>query len=453
MLSCRHRNTLGMGIVGCVLWSVLMVVGCNRNAPQPVVAPVIHELAVITPHNEQIRQAFEQGFVEWMRSTQEMEVDINWIVRGTPQCVRYIEQLYTLPPEAAPRGPQPDVLFGGGIADHSRLAAEGWSRFLDLGELVAAIPPRVNGLPTRDEQGHWYGTGLTGFGILCNTRACQERGIAPPTSWADLGDPRFFGWLGIAAPGQSGSNRECMMLIVQQHGWNEGWGVIMRILGNTRGLGQRSSIVLDHVETGVFLAAFAVNFDAQARVERNPDTLTYIAPPKGTAVTPDLISVLAKSPHADLAEQFVRFTLSEPGQLLWGARQEYFPPLYHYPIQPAVYADHGDRLLTKGNPLAEPMGQQLDATTSSQHAQALVPLVAAAAEHHLLLERAWRSLIEAGLPAGALAGFTQPVVDEATAIAAGEAYARDEEEAATTIQQWAELFKEKYSKVLTDTKP
>ena len=340
-----HKRTgrTGIALAGLLSLGLAVAVGCDRRQAAP--GSVSEKLTILTPHNENICRAFEYGFSDWHRRNHGQPVDITWIRKGTPKCVEHIEALYTQRAEAGPRDPRPDLMFGGGVADHDKLSEQGWSRPLELGASMDGIPAEVNGIPTRSEKGDWVATGLTSFGVLCNKKACAARDIEAPSSWADLADPRFFGWLGIADPAFSGSNRQGMMLILQQYGWEEGWGIILCALANARGLEQHSSAVLDQVEYGVFLASFAANFDALARVEeRGVENLEYIAPKDGTAVTPDIVTVLKDTTRPKIAERFVQFLLSEEGQILWGGKREYSPTLYHYPIRAFVYEQHANRL-------------------------------------------------------------------------------------------------------------
>ena len=451
-----RRRVVGAFMFLGVLGTMVVDVGCEQKSPAGSAAQTapVKELVVLTPHSEAIRDAFAQGFWNWHMTNRGAPVRITWIYRGTPQCVEYVRSAADLQAQEA-RITKPDVMFGGGAADHSQLAAEGQCRKMDLGDVLAAIPADVNGAATRDPQGRWFATGMRSFGILYNGRACQERGIAPPATWADLADPRFCGWIALADPVSSGSHHECMLMILQREGWAQGWATILRVLANARALNARSGDALRQVESGVSLATFAVNFDGMAAAAESGGALQYVDPAGATAVAPDVMSVLANTANAELARDFVRYVLSEEGQSLWAVRRDSGTTsgatLYHYPILPAVYEKYADRLAMPRNPLREDFGMKLDAESAAWHGALLGPVVQAACRNgnHVRLQQAWRAVIDAGLPAESLTKLTAPPLDEA---GAREAATRLQKGAAGDadglLAEWTTALQRRYTDVL-----
>lgn len=393
----------------------LLLTSCEESADRDAV-PAQKTLTVITPHNQRIRNAFEVAFSNWHLTNRGAPVRIEWIVDGTPRCIEYIETCFS------GRNPEqrfPDVMFGGGLRDHRVLAEKRYSLKLDGLAEAAALPAEVAGMPTCDSEGRWFATGLTSFGILFNEKACRARGIAPPQTWEDLSAPRFYGWIGIADPTSSGSNRECMGLVLEKLGWNAGSAALIRIFANARAVGTRSSEVLDQVRAGVMLAALAVNFDGLALVDESEGALRYVNPPSATAVSPDVISVLTSAKDRALAREFVRYVLSEEGQALWGVTSENrptpAPTLYHYPILPAVYEKYAGKLSVSENPLTTDFGLRLDAGGAKYQALVAPLAQAVTGENHILLQNVWGAAIQAGLPPASVTELAAPLVEEAVA--------------------------------------
>jgi ABC-type Fe3+ transport system substrate-binding protein len=438
----------------------LLSSGCER-ASEPVVGeppPRAKRLTVVTPHNEKIRRAFQHNFSAWYVENRGTSVDFQWILRGTPECLEYIAEATKAPGRDDPR-PAPDLMFGGGIADHALLAERGHCVAVELDNALADIPAEIDGLPTRDAAGRWHATGLSSFGILYNRAACEQRGVEPPTTWQDLADPRFASWIGMADPAYSGSTRECLLLILQQQGWEQGWATIVRILANARALVDRSSVALHQVETGVSLATFAVNFDGMALAAESGGELVYVNPAGQTAANPSAVSLLTTCTDEAPARDFVRFCLSEAGQKLWGLQAEkrggIGETLYHYPIVPAMYEKYADELALKENPLEQSFGVRIDAKRRAADAVLVLPLVqAACGENHVLLQRAWEALVGAGLPAAALGELTSlPIAEQALAEAGSTSAAADAEAAVKMLSDWSALFRAKYEQVLSSASP
>ena len=376
--------------------------GCDAPAASAESARPSAELHVLTPHSAAITNAFSVGFSRWYYKKHGQAVAVQFTQRGTPQCVAYLDAAFGATGDSA--GRIPDVLFGGGIVDHRYLKDRGYSRKVDLSAALEGIPATIAGLPTRDADGHWCGTGLSSFGIFYNAAACTSRGIEPPTTWADLGDPRFAGWIGLADPNISGSTRESLSLILHGMGWERGWTLISQIVANARGICRSSGEALDGVESGVFLASVAVNFEALRRASRSPERLAYVNPIGATAVSPDVISVLNTRGAGAIGKEFAEYVLSDEGQRIWCGKSALNPsgedPLFHYAILPSVYEKQADLLAVSENPFKTDFGIQFDLARAERETRVLRPLIAALCERsHIPLQLAWREAIVAGRPA------------------------------------------------------
>lgn len=445
---------VGRPVVACTLLTTMLMTlsGCNQDSyANDGAASQIRKLTIITPHNQRIRYAFAAGFSRWYHENRDQLVHVEWVYRGTPQCVSYIESI----PEIRAQGGRytnPDVFFGGGITDHGYLAEKGYLRSAEVTFPDADVPATINGIPTRDPENRWFATGLSSFGILYNQQACAARGVDPPTTWADLADPRFFSWLGIADPRASGSHRECLVLTLQQLGWAEGWPVIVKMLGNSRALSGRSGDALQLVETGHALATFAVNFDGLSRVAASDGRLAYVDPPGATVVTPDIISVLSTAQERTLAREFVNYVLSEEGQALWIVAEEHRSTsgatLYHYPINATIYDNeaYAGKLSVERNPFETGFGMEINPQQLVRQGQLLRVLIPALTEqHHIPLQHAWARINDAGDPA-ALAKLTALPFQPSQITTIVEELA-DSQAATARQQEWSEFFSGQLSAV------
>jgi len=435
-----------------------------RIDPGPPPLPLV----VLTPHNEVIRDAFERGFGEWHLREHGRPVVVRWVSMGTPQCLRHVEEAASNN-ELAVRGLVPDLMFGGGITEHRQLAERGFARKLTASvPEETAIPKSLRGAPLVDDAGRWHATALSDFGIFFNRKACQERALPEPATWEDLASPAYFGWVAVADPTRSGSNRFCLDLILQRYGWEQGWGLVLRMAANARTLLPDSTAVLANVSSGMCLAGLSVNFAALQEVAADQGRhLAYVTPAGASAITPDVITILSYASSPELAERFVRFCLSDAGQALWGVQaapahpegKSGEPPLgaaiyqtlYRYPVVPAVYERFAGHLSVPDNPFERTTDLIVDMNLEQKQARIVGPLLlAACGDNHILLQKAWKAVIDAGLPAEALAELTRPPFDEKTAYELGVRH-ENSAEASSLSADWSAAFHAKYEKVLSLT--
>lgn len=429
------------------------VTGCEKPPVVKIPAePKVEQFAVVTPHNQMIRSVFAEAFSDWHKEKYGSYVQIQWVAAGTPQCVEFVQEAGR--PEFIPAGrPLPDVLFGGGPLDHELIADQGLSRAVDLSTVESDLPAVIMGLATRDPQNRWHSSALSGFGILVADKSCRQRGIAAPTSWEDMSDPRFYGWLAIADPQRSGSNRQCLLMILQKYGWEQGWGIILRIAANCRALAGSSAEVISSVSTGNCLAGFCVNFNALRQIEqRGDDILSYVVPADANAITPDPISVLTYALHPEIGERFARFCVSEAGQRIWSFKAElrggYGNTLFRYPINHRFYSEHRDKLGVRDNPFEMSLVLPQDHELEKRQSHVVGPLLLAACEdNHVMLQRCWRKIIDAGMPEAALAELLTPIVSESEAYELGAKARARRAATEALIKGWSELFRQKYERV------
>ncbi|MCP4248147.1 MAG: extracellular solute-binding protein [bacterium] len=467
--SASRANVRSAIVVAVLVGGIWTLSGCrNNDIPQAKIepGPTPAQLVIVTPHNQTIRRAFERGFSDWHVAEFGQPVDIRWVAMGTPQCLRYIEDAATND-EIAQRGLAPDLMFGGGVTEHRTLIERGFARKLTkpIPE-TATIPATLAGAPLVDEAGYWHATALSGFGILYHEEACALRGIPAPKTWEALADPALYGWVAIADPTQSGSNRFCLDLILQRHGWEKGWGVIIRVAANSRALLPGSTAVLENVSSGLCLAGLSVNFAAQqAAAGRRDGVLAYTSPTGASAITPDVSTITSYASSNRIAERFLRFCLSEMGQELWSvgsvpategpenAVRSNRETLFRYPVVPAMYEKFAGRLAVADNPFQQTTDFKIDMNLEQNQARIIGPLLLAAcgeSDNHILLQRAWKAVIDAGLPADALAELTSPPFDQATAFELGRKYEATDESYALAVD-WSAAFRAKYEKVIQMT--
>lgn len=381
-------------------------------------------LVIITPHNEQIRTEFGLAFDRWHRATFEGRgVVIDWRTPGGTAEIR--RQLFAEYEAAIKRGPiargsmSYDLLFGGGSYEHAQVKRAVTCTLSDgtVRSATITIPVefsaeqlhewygenRVGRNVLYDEDLHWFGTALSGFGLVYNLDVLRDLGVPEPQTWSDLADPRLMGWVALADPGQSGSIATVFDVILQRLGWREGWRIVREASANARYFADSSSKIPIDVSLGEAAMGMCIDFygRTQAQVIRNADgseRLGYVDPPRLSDIDPDPISLLNGGPNRDLAVRFIEFCLSEDGQALWqfplttsegdlGPQQF---ELRRLPIRRVMYEKHFDRFIDRVDPfaLAEPF-ENWDSNVRGF----IAPLLAAMAiDSQAELRSAWKAI-------------------------------------------------------------
>ena len=239
-------------IVPLVLLALLVAAPFVLRPAEEPPPPGARTLVVVSPHNEQIRTEFAWAFDHWHRERYGERVHVAWSVPGgTSEIRRMLQAEFTAAIESGRTpGGSADILFGGGSYEHGVIARgvtargpDGEERTVSISvpvELDAALLQAAYGdgmiadVPLFDPEGHWYGTALSGFGIVYNRDVLGRLGVDEPTSWTDLGDPRFDGWVALVNPGQSGSITTAFQAIIERRGWETGWRILRRAAANAR---------------------------------------------------------------------------------------------------------------------------------------------------------------------------------------------------------------------------
>lgn len=354
---------------------------------RPVQRPAEQQrLIIITPHGEGIRAEFTAAFHAWAAREKHIDVDLDWRTPGgTSEITRYLDDRYRASfalahPElsrdarkafnnpklakdasddqraaraaflASDIGVDVDLLFGGGEFPYRSHAGKGY--LVDSGLLKSEptwfsgatpiIPQTLSGETVYDPQGRYFSACFAVFGIAWSPDRLADLQIAtPPTRWEDLGTAPYLRQLTLADPTKSGAVVTAMERILQQRmaetpgadgkpdlarGWADGFGLIKRLVGNSRAITDSASKPTRDTVRGDCVASMAIDFQAKSEAEwaatesGGSNRLNFTVPVGGTSVSGDPIGMLRGAPHAALAKDFIRFVLSPEGQRLWNYR-------------------------------------------------------------------------------------------------------------------------------------
>ena len=314
-----------------------------------------NKLVLVSPHQEGIRTEFENAFVEWCQRELNQQVKLEWldVGGGTSTIRRRIRSDF----QRSSEGINIDLLFGGGTEIFLGFAEEGLLHPYKLpDEQLAKIPAELLGNRLYDSEYRWYGTAISGFGIIYNEVLRKRLKLPKVQNWIDLINPRLMNRVGAADPRESGSAHMMYELILQAYGWEEGFRNLFEIAGNVKTFPAASSQIPQDVATGRVIYGFAIDFYAYQQIAVvGSDKLGYVVPADTGVFTPDSIAILKGAPNLELAQKFVEFVLSEEGQKLWMLKKgEPDGPkefnLNRASVLPELYEKLGERNTVSVNP-------------------------------------------------------------------------------------------------------
>lgn len=361
------------------------------------------EVVVISPHWDGIKEETSRAFSAWHEKTYGTRAVIRWREAGggTSQIIRLLRSEFQSHPSAGI-----DVLYGGGIDPYRELKKDGLLTRYDPPETVLAqVAAQLNGMEIMDPDREWFGTSLSGFGIITNERAREAAGLPQAHTWEDLADPRLSGWVSGIDPRSSGSVLAIDEIILQSYGWDKGWGVLTEMSGNVRSF--LSSAAASAVEVGLGDAAYGVCIDVYGQAQAGyygAQNVSFILPEGRTVITPDSIAILKNPPHPELARHFLEFVLSRNGQLLWmmpkgapGGATRYI--INRMSVSPVLYDELGGVTPVTVNPFKLHSDLVYSSKLASQRRSILSVILSAwMIDTHDILAHAWKALHAQKLP-------------------------------------------------------
>ncbi len=407
-------------------------------------------LVVITPHNETICSEFAVAFNRYWEKKTGKKVYLDWRTPGGTSEIRMVlDSKFANADENG--GVGIDVFFGGGEYVFEELAREG--RFVPLDVFQSqpnwfdgenAIPQNYTGEQYYNKEKLWVGVCLAQFGICYNVDTLQRLRIEPPTTWDDLGDPKYFRQIAIADPSKSDSVARAFEMLVQQkihealastrrepgedepmrrqrairYGWADGLNLIQRIAANARYFTDAATKIPHDVSQGDAAAGMCIDFYGRAyneglKKENGASRLQWVAPEGGSSLSVDSVAVFKGAPNSKLAQGFVEFLLSEKGQVLWnkqvGAKDgPVRRALRRLPVRPGVYTKQN--LIDFTDPEVLPYTNKPSFIYQSEITGPVFGSLRyiiknLCIDSHRELQAAWLALIENSMPERSLAHF------------------------------------------------
>lgn len=413
---------------------------------------------IITPHVDAIREEFAPGFARWHQERHGEPAAVDWrFLGGTSDSLRFVRSEFSQKPD----GIGIDCFFGGGLEPFLLLAENKLAvAYQPPPDILDRIPQQINGVEVYDAGHTWYGTVISSFGILQNTRVQRQLRLPFVRRWEDLAQPTLAGWVGAGDPRRSGTMAVMFEAFFQYFGWERGWQVLTQIAGNVRSFDRVSSTTAKDVTLGETAYGFAIDFYGITQVAYAGNTnLSFALAQDFTALNPDCIAILRGAPNLRTAQRFVDYVLSPEGQRLWflprghpeGPRKHAIERMC---VRPDFYAQYRGVSNIEFSPFDLPPTFRYDAQLSKARRSVVADLVGALlVDTHTELRAAWQALIQRGLPASGLAVLGRVPVAEAEALALAAAAWHDPAVRNARKIEWQRWAQAKYRQLASGTGP
>jgi ABC-type Fe3+ transport system substrate-binding protein len=410
------------------------------------------QLVLLSPHWQGIRNEFTDAFRKDYKERTGRDVELQWmdVGGGGSDITRYIESQF----KSKPGGIGVDICFGGGIDPYTYLKDKGvLAPFVLPKEISDEIGTTIGGVPLHDPDHTYYSATMAGFGIIYNKAVLKKLGLPEPKTWADLGRPEFFSWVGSADPRKSGSAHMAYEIILQAYGWEKGWQVLTAMAANARGFTASAGQVPKDVTAGEVACGLCIDFYAGAQMRiYGPEVIGFAYPPDLTVVNGDAIAILKGAPNRAVAEAFVTFVMSEKGQqLLMLNRGEPGGPVSNdlgkFTVMPKLYGELKGRTPVTVNPFAWKGSFIYDPRRGTIRRTVVDDLIGAMLiDPHRELAAAWQGASSSGDGAAGLASLSAvPITEEQALDIARKGLWNDAAYKNKTMKEWSDFARSKYA--------
>jgi len=287
---------------------------CDRAQAEP--PPQSSTLVVVTSFPESLYATMRDEF-----ESIHPDIQVRVINKKTAAAIAYIQKA---------SDPQPDLFWASSPDAFEILKDAGYLQ--PYQSSASTTPAEIHRYPIHDPDGYYTGFAISGYGMMWNRRYLAQHRLTPPASWTDLTLPHYFGHIGMSAPSRSGTTHMAVESILQYHGWEAGWKILLEIGGNLATITARSFGVPDGVNSGRFGIGIVIDFfGLSSAALGHPVEFAYS---RESALLPASVAVITGARNVKVAGQFIDFLISDPGQRLL-----FRPHIRRLPVLPAVYQD------------------------------------------------------------------------------------------------------------------
>jgi ABC-type Fe3+ transport system substrate-binding protein len=414
------------------------------------------KLTIISPHWEGIQREYAWAFEKWYKETHGEEIKVEWLDQGgTSDDFRFIVSEFS----KKPNGIGVDMFWGGGTDPYAGLADKNLLLPYKLPPAILdSLPATACGVPLYHPQYAWYGSALSGFGILRNKVVIDMMHLPEVKTWEDLAKPEYRTWVGGADPRSSGSAHMLYEVILQAYGWEKGWQVLTLMSANIRSFSKGANQTPKDVAVGEVACGLAIDLYAWTQIaEVGKDRLDFILPEGLTVINPDAIAMLKGAPNEKAAKAFLEFVMGPQGQALLvlpvgtpNGPQKFL--LGRMPVLPSIFTNYKEQSVIKLNPFTYTKSFSYNSPLGSSRWTLVNDLIGTLfIDLHQELAEAWKLVIKKGCPADQVQRLVQLPATQAELTDLAKKW-NDQSLRNKKIADWTAFTQKKYKNIIKEMK-
>jgi iron(III) transport system substrate-binding protein len=277
------------------------------------------DLTVYTALEADLLPTYQESF-----EAQNPDVSIQWVRDSTG--------IITAKLLAEKDNPQADVVLGTAATSLLLLKSEGM--------LEPYAPPNLDQLDPRfvdkDEPPYWVGTNAWAAALCVNTYEMEAKGLAIPTSWADLTKPEYKDLIVMPNPASSGTGFLDVSSWLQMMGEDEAWAFMDALHENIATYTHSGSKPCTMAAAGEYPIGVSFGFRA-ARLIDDGAPLTVVVPEEGIGWDMEASAIVKGTDEPEAARRLLDWAVSDEAMAIYAenyailANESMEKPLPNFP--------------------------------------------------------------------------------------------------------------------------
>ncbi|WP_126426206.1 ABC transporter substrate-binding protein [Brevibacillus marinus] len=294
-------------LLGLSCFCLALVLGCGQQAANPSAEGGAQD----TPEKTLVLAAYGGSYEKKMKEAiipkfeQQFGVKVQYITGSS------VDTLSKL--QAQKDRPQIDVAF---LDDGPKAQAKSFGLLAPLDESIVTNLAHVYDI-AKDKDNIGVGFGVIATGLAYNKDVFEQNGWEPLKSWNDLADPKFKGKLVLPSIANTYGVHLLLMTAFANGGSERniepGFAKMKEIAENAVTFDKTADVSNYFLQGQTVASAWG-----SSRVFTLQDTgfpIEFVIPQEGAPALMATVNVVKNAPHAELAQQFVNFILSEEVQV------------------------------------------------------------------------------------------------------------------------------------------